>query len=405
MILVDCSVGISGDMLVSALVDLGARKEELDGVVGVIQKVTGKRGRVVVGEAVRGGIAAKRVVLQAQDFEQLSAEKLQEYMKLCLEGLGMERRYSRLAFEALEILISCEERVHEEERGNLALHELGSVDTLFDLLSFASLAQELSLLDSEVVASPPNLGSGKVGFSHGELPVPTPLAQQIVSSHDIPVTMRYSGELSTPTGLALLASLAPRFLTELSVPFKPARVGRGAGSRELDDAPNILSITMAERLTGYREDRVTVLETNLDDCTGEVLGYLIEKLMDEGALDVQLIPGITKKNRPSYILCVLCREEHVEGLISTIFLETGTLGIRISRKEMRVLREREVREVEVEFKGEIKTVRVKVSRSVRGEVASLKPEYEDCSRIAEELGLPLREVLNEVTLAASRALP
>ncbi len=401
MIFIDCSSGISGDMLVAAMLDLGDSEEEIDKIVEVIEEVTEKKCTVEIKEVEKKGIKAKSINFSCKnDFESLQASKLEEYLNKCLEIMKLQKKYSSMATEILTILIKAEEKVHSKNKEELHLHELSSTDTLFDILSFSVLAQKISFLQNEIISTPVNLGSGKAKISHGEFIIPLPLAQEIVTSYKIPITLRFSGELATPTGLAILSSLSPEFKYEIEEPIKILKAGKGSGTLDIKEAPNILRIIITEDMNKYSSDRITLLETNLDDITGEIIGYIINKFMVEGALDVQVIPAITKKNRPSYILSVICRDRDKEKFLSLIFSETGTLGVRMSEERMRVVAKREIKEIKVELEGKNFNVSVKISRDNSGNIISLKAEYDDCTRISNKLNIPLKSVERKINVIA-----
>lgn len=405
MIFIDCSSGISGDMLVAAMLDLGNHEKEIDEIVDVIEGVTEKKCSVEIKEVRKGGIKARSINFSCKnDFVSLQASKLEEYLNKCLEIMKLQEKYSSLAAEILTILIKAEEKVHSKNKEELHLHELSSTDTLFDILSFSVLAQKISFLQNKIISTPINLGSGKTKISHGEFTIPLPIAQEIVTSYKIPITLRSSGELATPTGLAILSSLSPEFTYEIEEPVTILKAGKGAGMLDIKETPNILRIIITEDMNKYNSDRITLLETNLDDITGEIIGYIINKLMVEGALDVQVIPAITKKNRPSYILSVICKDIDKEKFLSLIFSETGTLGIRMSKERMRVVAEREIKEIKVELEGKNFNVRVKISKDNSGNIISLKAEYDDCTRISNELNIPLKSVERKIKIIADQIL-
>ncbi len=405
MIFIDCSSGISGDMLVAAMLDLGNHEKEIDEIIEVIEEVTEKKCTVEIKEVKKGGIRARSINFSCKnDFVSLQASKLEEYLNKCLEIMKLQEKYSSLAAEILTILIKAEEKVHSKNKEELHLHELSSTDTLFDILSFSVLAQKISFLQNKIISTPINLGSGKTKISHGEFTIPLPIAQEIVTSYKIPITLRFSGELATPTGLAILSSLSPEFTYEIEEPVKILKAGKGAGMLDIKETPNILRIIITEDMNKYNNDRITLLETNLDDITGEIIGYIINKLMVEGALDVQVIPAITKKNRPSYILSVICKDIDKEKFLSLIFSETGTLGIRMSKERMRVVAEREIKEIKVELEGKNFNVRVKISKDNSGNIISLKAEYDDCTRISNKLNIPLKSVERKIKIIADQIL-
>jgi hypothetical protein len=217
-------------------------------------------------------------------------------------------------------------------------------------------------------------------------------------------------ELLTPTGAALLATLVDEFVSDFP-PLRAERVGYGAGKRELV-LPNVLRAIVADSVPAggiaarqnhdAHGERVVQLETNVDDVTGEVLGYLIEKLMQAGALDVSVLPALMKKGRAGFVIRAIARHEETELLAGIIIGETGSLGVRIFPSIHRLIAEREQRPVQVRLGGQTFLAQVKVSR-MEGKIISVKPEYEDCKRIAEDSGLPLRTVIKKVEEAGRQA--
>jgi uncharacterized protein (TIGR00299 family) protein len=255
------------------------------------------------------------------------------------------------------------------------------------------------------------VGGGYAASAHGLLAVPGPAALEILRSHEIP----WKGgpveeELLTPTGAALLATLVDEFVPDLPL-IRAERVGYGAGKRELI-LPNVLRAILAEIIPvpeaaakqnhGQHGDRVVQLETNVDDVTGEVLGHLIEKLMQAGALDVSVLPALMKKGRAGFVIRAIARAQETELLARIMIRETGSLGVRVFPSVHRMVAEREQRIVQVEISGHIYQPRVKVSR-MDGELLSVKPEYEDCKKIAEETDRPLRTVIKKVEEAGWQA--
>ncbi|OYV15122.1 MAG: hypothetical protein CG440_3 [Methanosaeta sp. NSM2] len=270
-------------------------------------------------------------------------------------------------------------------------------------------AARASLEAERVLCLPVSVGGGFVRSAHGLLAVPGPAALEILRSHSIP----WRGgpteeELLTPTGAALLAALVDEFLLQAPL-LRAERVGCGAGRKDLE-MPNVLRSVLAELLPagatapghGQHGDSVVQLESNVDDVTGEVLGFLIERLMQEGALDVSILPALMKKGRAGSVIRAIARAGDGERLAGIIIRETGSLGVRVFPGIHRFLAEREETQVAVELDGEAHRSRIKVSR-LDGAIISLKPEYEDCKRIAEATGLPLREVSQKVKEAGQKA--
>jgi uncharacterized protein (TIGR00299 family) protein len=241
----------------------------------------------------------------------------------------------------------------------------------------------------EIVCSPLNVGGGTVKCAHGTLPVPAPATLELLK--DVPV---YSSgiqfELVTPTGAAIVKTLATRF-----APFprmKVEKIGYGAGTRDLDGHANVVRLTIGEaqsEATDNPQDTITVLEANIDDLNPQVFGYVMDRLLEEGALDAFGMPVQMKKNRPGMLLTVLCRTEDSAKLTHLIFTETTTLGVR-QREEKRHALAREWVTVETSWG----SIRVKIA-SLNGAVTNYAPEYEDCRRIAAERHVPLKSVMQE----------
>lgn len=325
----------------------------------------------------------------------------------CLEGSALEK-----ALCALNILAEAEGRVHGLAAKHVRFHEIGALDALADIAGACAAFQSLSI--ERVLSRPVSVGGGYAASAHGLLPVPCPAALEILHSHEIP----WKGgpveeELLTPTGAALLAALVDEFVPGFPT-IRAERVGYGAGRRELA-LPNVLRAIVAQAVQapsarqnhGQHGDSIVQLETNVDDVTGEVLGHLIERLIQAGALDVSVLPALMKKGRPGSVIRAIARAMDTELLAKIMIRETGSLGVRVFPSVHRLVAEREHRQLSVEICGSIYSAGVKVSR-MDGELLSIKPEYDDCKRIADETELPLRMVIKKVEEAGrqqARAIP
>jgi pyridinium-3,5-bisthiocarboxylic acid mononucleotide nickel chelatase len=392
----DPSAGASGDMIMASLIDLGAN---LDSVRRAVESVGCA---LEVSREDRGHITACRAqVISDKRFQSLS-EAVSILKSSSLTGAALQN-----ALEALDILAAAESLVHGVPKDEAHFHEIGALDALADIAGACAACQ---ILEAErVLSGPVSVGGGFAPSSHGLLAVPCPAALEILRAHQIP----WRGgpveeELLTPTGAALLSVLVDEFPSELPI-NRAERVGYGAGRKELA-MPNVLRSILAEALPdrsaarsghGHR-DRVVQLETNVDDVTGEVLGHLIERLMHAGALDVSVLPALMKKGRAGSVIRAIARHEDEEHLAKIIILETGSLGVRVFPSLHRFLAQREVRAIDVELSGRIYQARVKISR-LDGEIIAVKPEYEDCKRIAKEADLPLRSVGKKVEEAGWQA--
>ena len=294
-----------------------------------------------------------------------------------------------LAVAVFEALGVAEAKIHDTTVEQVHFHEVGAVDAMVDIVCAAVGVDSLGV--DEIVCSPLNVGGGTVKCAHGTLPVPAPATLELLK--DAPL---YSSgiqfELVTPTGAAIVKTLAKRF-----APFpamKMEKTGYGAGTRDFVGCANVMRITIGESqpefTAGIPRDTITVLEANIDDMNPQVFGYVMDRLLEEGALDAFGLPVQMKKNRPGMLLTVLCRNQDVAKLTDLIFMETTTLGVR-QREERRQALAREWVTIATRW-GD---VRVKVA-SMNGTVTNYAPEYEDCRRIATECHVPLKSVMQEV---------
>jgi uncharacterized protein (TIGR00299 family) protein len=373
----DAFSGVSGDMLVGALADAGADQKAMCEALEAL----GIGARVRFERVMRGGIAATKFHVEVQ------GPGPRRHLKDILEVIaasGAPDPVKQNATKVFERLGRVEAAIHQVPLERVHFHEVGAVDSIADVVG-ACLG--LALLGIEQVhCSPVNLGGGTVATDHGLLPVPAPATAALLEGCPV-YSEGPSVELTTPTGAALVSALASAFGPLPAM--KLQAVGYGAGTRELPGRPNVLRVLIGEDSRAPEATLVSVLEANVDDSTPEVLGYALERLLEAGALDATLEPLSMKKGRPGLLLRVIARPEDQERLAEVIFAETSTLGLRVYRAERRV---RARRTVEVEIpEGK---VRIKVSEDGR-----FAPEYEDCRRLAQASGKPLRDILMEATLA------
>lgn len=291
------------------------------------------------------------------------------------------------ALQAFQLLGEAEAKIHNKDVENIHFHEVGSVDAIVDIVCGAVAAEYLKI--DQWVCSPLNVGSGTVVCAHGTLPIPAPATLELLK--DAPI---YSGpiqkELVTPTGAAMVRTLASRFG---SVPkMKISGAGYGAGSRNFSGAANVLRVTLGESMEQELttpQDNIMVIEANLDDMSPQVFGYVVDKLLEAGALDAFGSAVQMKKSRPGTVLTVLARTEDAQRIAQIIFEETTTIGLRM-RQEMRHTLAREYETVQTAWG----SVRIKVAR-LNGRVTNFAPEYEDCREIAADNSVPLKTVLQE----------
>ncbi|MDP2675346.1 MAG: nickel pincer cofactor biosynthesis protein LarC [Dehalococcoidia bacterium] len=375
----DCFSGVSGDMLLGALIHAGAPLEEmraelarvpLAGYTLEAKRVT-KAGIAAVQAEVRvRGRPSGRTLAGVTTLIDASSLPAAD----CDKGRAVFRR-----------LAEAEAAVHGETVETVHLHDVGAVDAIVDVMG---AVVGLRLLEvEELYCSPLPLGAGEVSGPHGSLPVPAPATLELLARANAPTRAggAAEGELVTPTGAAIVTTLARFERPEMTL----ERTGYGAGSRDLPDRPNVLRLWLGEALRqaqGTAARPMVLIETNIDDMTGEMLGYALEKLLAQGAADAWLTPVQMKKGRPGVVLSVICREPEEEALARLILRETSTLGVRV-RPVHRWEAEREV----LEFESSLGPAAVKVKR-LPGEPPRVAPEYEACKRLAEASGLPLAEV-------------
>ncbi len=400
--------GVSGDMMVGALLDLGADITKVTEAMKIPEYcIDGcKKLEIDVSDITKKGIRAKKVDIKIEEeTDHCSGSDLQELMSRCLQRLDISEKAKEFASQAIETIITAEAHVHSQSIQDVHLHETASADTLADIIGSAVALDDLGLFDNtQIYSTPVAVGGGTLKFSHGTVSSPAPATHEILrSSGLLMIGGPVEAELSTPTGVSLLCALSPESV-RFYPPMKSTRIGYGAGTKEFTDMPNVLKVTLGEPHSySLLEDNVYAIETNLDDVTGEVIGYTIEKLLQEGALDVSAIPMFTKKSRPGYTLRVLANPADLERLCSILIKETGTLGVRTYKCERRIL-DREILTVEVPIENTNESINVKVAKNAQGKIVHIKPEYEDIKRVAEKTGLPLREIELIVREKASKLL-
>ena len=303
-----------------------------------------------------------------------------------ISAASISESAKKTAIAIFEALGRAEAKIHNTSIESVHFHEVGAVDAMVDIVCAAVGAEALGV--DEIICSPLNVGGGMVKCAHGTFPVPAPATVELLK--DAPVySSGLQAELVTPTGAAIVKTLASRFAAFPEM--KIEKSGYGAGSRDFPGHPNVVRLTVGEAASTLAaktaSETITVLEANLDDLNPQVFGYVMDRLLEEGALDAFGMPVQMKKNRPGMLLTVLCKPEDADKLTQLIFTETTTLGVR-RRDEMRQTLARRWESVGTQW-GE---VRIKIA-SMNGTVTNYAPEYEDCRRIAAEHHVPLKTVM------------
>ena len=394
----DCFSGISGDMILGALLDAGLALEDLNREIAKL----GVQDVAIEREATaRHAIAATRAkvcvagapLADAEHHLDLSGEPTHDHPHAHLKDITSRIADSRLdgavkerSIRVFERLCAAEAEVHNAAPAEVALHEVGALDALIDVVGAVAGLQLLEV--DEVCASPLRFGTGFVRCAHGRYPVPVPGV--LALCRDVPTEQTdIRAELVTPTGAAIITTLAHSFGPQ--PPFCQQAVGYGAGRRDLEAIPNLLRLRLGERAPA--SERVLLIEANIDDMNPEVYGYLFDRLLEQGACDVYATPVLMKKGRPGNVLSVLAPAGRLDELAAIVLQETTTIGLRYYGVERRVL-ERQIRAVATPY-GE---VGVKFS-CIDGRRRAA-PEYEDCARLAQEHQVPLLSVYEAARAAA-----
>jgi len=401
------TAGISGDMLLGALVDAGADLKSIKQVLDLIPKYFPRCKSITL-----DATEVKKHGFRACQAELSIAEKPDETLALELvhatDSIASSSKLSTnavsFAKNSIRILTEVESTLHGSEISNVHLHEAGSTDTLADIFGTAAACDSLKVFEGAVYSCPVAVGGGSVTFSHGTVSVPAPAVLEVARRCHIPILGGPANEeLTTPTGISILASLSGTFL-DWSPPMIPEKVGYGAGKKELASTPNLLRVVIGQNEgQRFESDLVEVLETNLDDVSGEVMGGTLQRILEGGGKDAWVTSAQFKKNRPGYVLHAICNPNDLQKITKIIMKETGTLGVRHQQWNRLILDRRTVT-IKVPFGDRMFDVRIKIARDKSGEVLRVKPEFEDLDSIARTLSLPIREVSGQVLHEARRTL-
>lgn len=371
----DCFSGAAGDMILGALLDVGASEDDVRVCLNGLEV---GEWRLDVSEVDKGGFRATSALFSIPEHD--LGRTYPDVVSNVAEA-ALPDAVKASAIRSFTLLADSEATVHGTTRDQTHFHEVGSADAILDVVAaFAAL----HLLSPErIVTSAIATGVGGLAeTSHGRIPVPAPAVAELLAAHRVPTFQRGSTELLTPTGAAILIAASDSFgpLPEIA----PERVGYGAGRKDLEH-PNVVRAILGQE-TASKRSEVALIEANLDDMSPELVPYVIERLLEAGALDAWVTPVVMKKGRPGLLLSVLADETLAPAAIDVVFAETTTLGLRTSAVARELL-ERDWIEVDVEG------VSVRVKRGWRGgRVITAAPEHDDARRAAQAGGLPLKEV-------------
>ncbi len=398
----DCISGIAGDMALAALIDLGA---DLDYILEHLRKLPIDRFELEVKTVVKQGIAAKKLLIElpAQESQHSSPSYLfkmashddHQHRKAAdilqmISDSHLPMRVKERSMAIFQAIAEAEGKIHGVDPKEVHFHEVGAMDSILDTIGFCLGLESLAV--DEIYASPVPTGQGKMKMAHGLYPIPAPATLELLKG--IPLAdLQVQGELTTPTGAGILKALVKNFGPIGAVMIE--RIGYGAGHKDFAH-PNVLRAVLTQKERDRKQEKIIVLETQVDDMTGEVLGYVMERVFEAGALDVYYTPVYMKKNRPGTLMTVLVHPDQADRCEEILLIQTSTLGVRRSEWTRNIL-DRRIVSVESRFG----TIRVK--QAIRGEqVLHQAPEYEDVAQLARQYHVPFLEIYQEACNLANQ---
>jgi pyridinium-3,5-bisthiocarboxylic acid mononucleotide nickel chelatase len=398
---IDCQIsGISGDMLLSSLIDAGADKKRVANAIFECQNFL--KGSTISELKFRtklvGGFRATQLVLKYEDRVSVRmGSEIYTTLSQCCEHIRLGATAKAFALDSMKKIIRAESTVHGQHFNNVHLHEASSIDTFADLIGCAVALDELELFKSRIYSTRVAVGSGQFSFSHGLVPNPGNAIIEIFKG--LPFTLfgtNSEEELTTPTGAAMLVTLCSNGLDYYPA-ISPEITGYGAGRRSLRNVPNILRLLIGRSPLSLdtESDTVFVVETHIDDLSGEIMGNIVDQMEMSGALDISVVQGISKKNRPTYIVKIISNLKKLDNILEILFAESGTLGARVQEVK-RVVIPRNLITTLISINGKPFNVRVKIARDLGGNNINVKPEFEDIKNISRTMGLPTKRIMDMV---------
>jgi uncharacterized protein (TIGR00299 family) protein len=397
LLYLDCFAGISGDMFLGALIDLGV-SEKL--VRDELAKLSLRGYQISTRRVVKQNISATKFDCLEEVSHRHQVEIHHEHrgyteIARMIESSGLSQGVRDRALSIFRRIGEAEAKIHGIPLEKVHFHEVGATDSIVDIVGACVAVEALGV--DEIHASPPRLGSGFVETAHGKFPVPAPATLELLKGIPIQPSTE-SVELVTPTGAAILAVLCNGFGPMPAMSIR--NIGYGAGTRDLEKAPNVLRAVLGEAsiASGTETDAVAVIEANIDDMNPQLFGDVMERLLEAGALDVFFTSIQMKKNRPATLLTVLCERNHTDRMAELLLSHTTSFGVRVHEAQRRKLA-REIVKVQTRF-GEIE---VKLGR-LGDRIVSRSPEFESCKRAAAKAGVAVKDVYNEAARNAEEAI-
>ena len=382
--------GISGDMLLSSLVDLGADKKRIINGIKESEKFLSNSTikKIDFQKIQKHGIECLQLILEIdEESNERKGSEVKKAITDSIKEIGLLKKSQIFAESCIDTLISAESKIHGISEDSVHFHEASSIDTLVDIVGVTIALEDLGLFNEKIVCLPVSVGGGIVTFSHGSMSNPASAILEIFKNSNLVITGNDAKEeLTTPTGACILVNL-----TNTAVAYYPSMkidsIGYGAGQKNFETFSNSLKIVRGSQ-NNFDIDSVKILETNVDDVSGEILGNLIEKIMDKGARDISIYHGITKKGRPTNLVSVICGDECVDDVVDTLVLETGTLGIRISDSN-RFTVPRTIHDVSLTLLGH--SFKVNYKKSIFKGKTDFKIEFDDLKKISKIIDKSIKE--------------
>ena len=372
--------GASGDMIIGSLIDLGSDASVIRDIMESTADVS-----VSINRIFKRGISAVDLKVTAGKEQRRSYYELLDIIRSASLPKGIEKS----ALAIFSFLGDAESKVHGQSLDELHFHEVGQNDAIADVVGACTAINEFE--SHQVYCTPITVGSGFIESAHGTLPVPAPATLEILKAYK----MKFRGgnvsqELLTPTGAATLAHFASS--VDSFPQSLPLSIGYGAGDADTPH-PNVLRTVLVEVDNALIQDSIEVLETNVDDVTGEVLGNLIEELLTLGARDVSITPTTMKKGRVGHIIQVIAKSEDTSKIARKIITETGSLGVRVIPTRHRLIADRRMDNVRITINDQQFEIAVKIAQDTHGTLLNISAEFEDCKAVATRCGVPLKDVI------------
>ena len=382
--------GVSGDMILCSLVDLGADKNKIINGIKQSEKFFSNSSikKIDFQKIQKHGIQAIQLILEVEeDVAERKGSEIKKAITDSVQDIGLSEKAKIFSESCIDTLISSESKIHGIPEDSVHLHEVSSIDTFVDIVGITIALEDLELFDEKILCLPISVGGGNVTFSHGTMSNPASAILEIFKNSNLIIKGNSANEeLTTPTGACILLNL-----TNNSVGYYPSMkivsIGYGAGKKDFETFSNVLKIVRGSG-NNFDIDSVKILETNVDDVSGEILGNLIEKIMEKGAKDISIYHGITKKGRPTNLVSIICSDENVEKIVDTLVLETGTLGIRISESN-RFIVPRTIHTISITLNG--KSFQINYKKSFFKGKTDFKIEFDDLKNVSNTIDKSIKE--------------